>query len=1013
MRSLSMPPTYCAAARHLLIIDNAESVTASAASIPHALSAAEQERLKTLLSRLRGGLTFVLIGSREAEEWLTAAGPAAGRYRLPGLDPQASSALVQRILAAHGADRYLRDPRERQALDDLMTLLGGYPLALSVVMPVLATAPPSAVLADLRAGGTSADPVGDITAAIEYSHGKLDPVIQNSLLLLAPFTGVIPRGPMLTAYQEAIGADPAVQRLGPIDLEAAVEHAVRVGLAGPYPPHTGFVQLQPVLPYFLRGKLRGSDELRKATDGWHYALCLNQSHPAIEMLDAQDDPERRLDGRAIVRAEYANFKAALDFGLRTGLRIGPIVEVLEEYLDQTEQPTARRALIDDAIAAHVFPQTRSQVQGLASLHALAGVIALQVSRPDEARQHHEVSLELYEAIGDKDGKMITLRNLGTVAEAEGDLAAAQEAYEQVLRMATESGDMPRVAGCHMSLGDIASDREQYDEARAHYQEALTIFDGLGQRHAMAGCLSKSADVAVKQGALAAAESDYQRAREIYAEFEDDRGVANATSHLGRLAERRHDLDRADALYRETLQLYFTFADPIAVGNVLINLASVASKRGRLAEAAANYEKALENYLEVGQRETCAQVCKKLAAVAGRLGLPDKEEARLRQGADLAAEAGAPGVAASIYLKLSMLDVVRGHHDQATADHRRAIDLIRGIGNEEDAARLEPSFGELADLVATVNAELAAAAQSAEAGDHAAAGRHHHEHAKLAERLDQFGVALAGYRLARDAFEAAGDTAGAADAYFHIGSIAMRNRDHRAAAESFERSAGLHVEAGERKLAGYRYDGFALSAQRTGRLAEAESGYQRGLELHLEAGDEEGAAQSRYGLALIADNQNHLDAAAANFNGALGYYRTADGARAAEILTQLGWIATRQGRHSEAVRLYNEAMKLAEENGSELNMLLSTYGLAFSAAALGRDRVGGQTLRERPPGGQGTRRQRGRRPHHRQADRPDADAVRAAGCGTPTNVSRTHCPKVSGVMGSGVWFSEAGHGLAAC
>ena len=30
-----------------------------------------------------------------------------------------------------------------------------------------------------------------------------------------------------------------------------------------------------------------------------------------------------------------------------------------------------------------------------------------------------------------------------------------------------------------------------------------------------------------------------------------------------------------------------------------------------------------------------------------------------------------------------------------------------------------------------------------------------------------------------------------------------------------------------------------------------------------------------------------------------------------------------------------------------------------------------------------------------------------------NSPGAHCPKVSGVMGSGVRFSEAGHGLAAC
>ena len=71
------------ASRHLLILDNAESITATAASIPHALPAAEQNRLKTFLSRLGGGRTLVLIGSREPETWLTASGPVAGTYRQP------------------------------------------------------------------------------------------------------------------------------------------------------------------------------------------------------------------------------------------------------------------------------------------------------------------------------------------------------------------------------------------------------------------------------------------------------------------------------------------------------------------------------------------------------------------------------------------------------------------------------------------------------------------------------------------------------------------------------------------------------------------------------------------------------------------------------------------------------------------------------------------------------------------------------------------------------------------
>ena len=66
----SRSPQLLRATRHLLILDNTESITAAPAAIPHALSPGEQHKLKTFLARLRGGRTLVLLGSREAEAWL-------------------------------------------------------------------------------------------------------------------------------------------------------------------------------------------------------------------------------------------------------------------------------------------------------------------------------------------------------------------------------------------------------------------------------------------------------------------------------------------------------------------------------------------------------------------------------------------------------------------------------------------------------------------------------------------------------------------------------------------------------------------------------------------------------------------------------------------------------------------------------------------------------------------------------------------------------------------------------
>jgi hypothetical protein len=84
---------------HLLIIDNVESITAAPAAIPHALSKPERDRLKAFLASLRDGRSLVLYGSREAETWLAPGTFHGNVYSLPGLDAQAASALVERIIA--------------------------------------------------------------------------------------------------------------------------------------------------------------------------------------------------------------------------------------------------------------------------------------------------------------------------------------------------------------------------------------------------------------------------------------------------------------------------------------------------------------------------------------------------------------------------------------------------------------------------------------------------------------------------------------------------------------------------------------------------------------------------------------------------------------------------------------------------------------------------------------------------------------------------------------------------
>ncbi|MEZ4676951.1 MAG: hypothetical protein R2932_22290 [Caldilineaceae bacterium] len=223
--------------RHLLILDNLESVTGDPLAIPNTLPVAEQRAVRGFLADLLDGRTLVLFGSRGSASWLrpgwhpteaerepsgreaAAASPAPLRdvdiYPLPGLDEGAASDLAERILQRQVADpkiqaTYTQDP----AFARLITLLDGSPLALEVVLSNLARQSPREIITALAA----ADPVLDrhrpaasvlaeggaaavtdiaerrtqsILACIAYSHSNLAPAAQRFLLSLYPFTGVI------------------------------------------------------------------------------------------------------------------------------------------------------------------------------------------------------------------------------------------------------------------------------------------------------------------------------------------------------------------------------------------------------------------------------------------------------------------------------------------------------------------------------------------------------------------------------------------------------------------------------------------------------------------------------------------------------------------------------------------------------------------------------------------------------------------------------------------------------
>jgi tetratricopeptide (TPR) repeat protein len=591
--------------RHLLVLDNAESITAAPAAIPHALSLDEQQKLKTLLSRLRGGRTLVLLGSREAEAWLTSGHRGPGIYPLHGLDPEATSILVERILARHGATSLLENEPERTALQDLITLLGGYPLPLTVVLPVLASSPPTAVLAELQEGRPGADPAGLIHRAIEYSHGKLDPALQSSLLLLAPFTGAIGTGPILEHYRDLLREDEAIQELGPIDLAAALDQAMTIGLATQHSQHMEMVQVQPVLPYFLRNRLRARPDLSAAADRAHYQLHRKLGVTLHHMLTAGSDPQERAAARVATRVNYANLTSALRYAVANGQPIVGLIGALDEYLDQEQQQETRLRLLEDTIAAYPAPAGNAGQRELGQLHDLSGSAAFALHQLAEARAHYEASLGLEQTTGNRHGQAVTYHQLGMIAQQESRLDDAEAAYHEALAIYPEFGDRIRAANSHHQLGTVAQQQGRLGCAEAAYRKALDIYLAAGNQYRAASTHHQLGSVTAAQQRPEEALANYKEALSGFTEFGDHHGTGRIYLEVGTFLLRRRDYPRTEAAYHDALDIFLRVGDQHYIAKTYHQLGNLALAQERYEEARNSYHKALNIFSMLNDRNSAA------------------------------------------------------------------------------------------------------------------------------------------------------------------------------------------------------------------------------------------------------------------------------------------------------------------------------------------------------------------------------------------------------------------------
>ncbi len=672
---------------YILILDNLESVTGQPLAIQNTLPETERNQIKDFLTRLVGGKTRVILGSRSREDWLQATTFKNNIYELQGLDKEARSDLAQAILQRHVTEKRIPAIRQDEDFQKLMQLLAGYPLAMEVVLANLKNQSPKEILlalqfADVKLDTGSEDKTKSILKCVEYSHSNLSPDAQKLLLCLAPFSGFIFRR-TIPNYINKLQALEPFKDYHFEKFDEAIQEAINWGLLSSDSNLPDLLTIQPIFPYFLKTKLETLDEKTRAAlqSGFknHYQDLADSYNELMESKEVQERPL----GIFFCQLEYENLYNMLQICLDNQESIN-IYFCLYKYFELINDNQSKLKLAE-MVCQRLEKYPPAFIKGELGYQIpfaieRLGACQLKTKQYQQARKSYEKTLEINDALGSEEErqkqlwKAVTYHNLGIVAQELREFEEARRNYQQALQIKIDFGDRYECASTYHQLGILAKELREFDEARRNYQQALQITIDFGDRYSCARTYHQLGIVAQELREFEEARRNYQQALQITIDFGDRYSCARIYHQLGRVAQDLREFDEARRNYQQALQIKIEYGDRYECANTYHQLGRVAQQLREFEEARRNYQQALQIKIEYGDRYSCAGTYHQLGMVAQDLREFEETRRNYQQALQINIDFGDRYKCAYTYAQLGLLAEAEENYAEARANLQKALEI---------------------------------------------------------------------------------------------------------------------------------------------------------------------------------------------------------------------------------------------------------------------------------------------------------------------------------------------------
>ena len=161
-----------------------------------------------------------------------------------------------------------------------------------------------------------------------------------------------------------------------------------------------------------------------------------------------------------------------------------------------------------------------------------GMLTFSLGREKESREF----LEAAERLSTEHDVPDLEWQLGRIAQAQRDFAAAEQWYRKSLEIKERQGNEHGAAITYHQLGVIAEEQRDFAAAEQWYRKSLEIKERQGNEHGAASTWFQLGRIAEEQRDVAVAEQWFQRALAVYRKLNDPHHGAMVEQALARIAE---------------------------------------------------------------------------------------------------------------------------------------------------------------------------------------------------------------------------------------------------------------------------------------------------------------------------------------------------------------------------------------------------------------------------------------------------------------------------------------------